>query len=59
MAEQEEKLLTVAEAANGLNLCIETIRRYIATGILPAVRLPGGHYRIKQSDLDLVPRRQK
>ncbi len=51
MLEQEERLLTVAEAAKRLGLCIETIRRYIAKGILPAMTLPGGHYRIKQADL--------
>jgi excisionase family DNA binding protein len=31
-----------------------TIRRWIRTGDLPAMRLPGGHLRIRLSDLDAL-----
>ncbi len=51
---EEEKLYTVAEAAKVINVCVETIRRYIADGRLPALKLPGGHYRIGQADLKLI-----
>ena len=56
---EQKGLVTVAEAAKKLGLCVETIRRYVKTGILPAMTLPGGHYRIKQADLDLIPRKKK
>ena len=46
-----EKYYSVSEVAKIMNVCVETIRRYIADRRLPALKLPGGHYRIKQTDL--------
>ena len=50
----QQKYYSVSEAAKVLNVCVETIRRYIADGRLPALKLPGGHYRIRQADLKLI-----
>lgn len=46
-----EELVTVAEAAKILKVRRETIRRYIKSGYLEAVTLPGGDYRLCGSDL--------
>jgi excisionase family DNA binding protein len=53
-----EELVTVAEAAKILKVRRETIRRYIKSGHLEAVTLPGGDYRLRGSDLEklLSPR---
>ena len=50
--ELTERLLTVSEAADRLNCRKETIRRYIADGRLPALKLPGGYYRIREEALE-------
>lgn len=46
-----EELLTVEEAARLLKVRRETIRRYIKAGCLHAVTLPGGDYRLRESDI--------
>lgn len=50
-----EALMQVSTAAKRLKLCQETIRRYIRTGKLRAVRTPGskrlGNYLIPESAL--------
>ena len=46
-----EELLTVAEAANILKIRRETVRRYIKSGKLKAVTLPGGDYRLRERDI--------
>ena len=46
-----EELLTVEEAARILKVRRETIRRYIKNGYLKAVTLPGGDYRLRESDI--------
>ena len=43
----KQKYYTVSEAAKVMNVCVETMRRYIADGRLHALKLPGGHYRIR------------
>ncbi|WP_457149551.1 helix-turn-helix domain-containing protein [Mycobacteroides abscessus] len=48
---RSEGYLTPAEAARHLHVSLRTIQRYIATGKLPALKTPGGHYRIKESDV--------
>lgn len=48
--EAPEQLLTVAEVANVLNCCTKTVRRIIASGILPAIRL-NRQYRVRRADL--------
>jgi excisionase family DNA binding protein len=53
----QQKYYSVSEVAKVMNVCVETIRRYIADGKLPALKLPGGHYRIKQNDLKLLAKK--
>ena len=48
----EEKFLTVHQVAKILHLRIETVRRYIQQGAIIAVILPGGDYRIAESELN-------
>jgi excisionase family DNA binding protein len=52
MAEPEE-LLTVAEVAGVLKLNQQTIRNWIDSGFLPAIRI-GRRVRIKRPDLDAL-----
>ena len=47
-----EELITVEEAANILKVRRETIRRYIKNGHLHALTLPGGDYRLRDSDIE-------
>ena len=54
---KQQKYYSVSEAAKVMNLCVETIRRYITDGRLSALKLPGGHYRIKQTDLKLIAKK--
>jgi excisionase family DNA binding protein len=44
-------LLTARAVADMLNVCPETVLRWIRNGELPAVRLPGGAIRINESNL--------
>ena len=46
------ELVSKREAARRLGVCIRTFDRYMATGMLPAYRLPGGHCRFKAADLE-------
>ena len=46
-----DRLLTVAEVSERLKVLPGSIRRYIAEGRLPALRIPGGYYRIRERDL--------
>lgn len=48
----EDELLSVAQVAKRLGLRKETVRLYIAAGRLPALRIPGGFYRIRKEELD-------
>jgi excisionase family DNA binding protein len=50
----EQEFLTVAQAANLLDVNHQTIRRKIREGELPAVQLggPGSHIRIPRDGLD-------
>ena len=45
-----ERLLTVAEAANSLGLCIDSVRRHLRSGKLEGVRV-GGAWRVPESKL--------
>ena len=45
------ELITVEEAAKILKVRRETIRRYIKRGHLRARTLPGGDYRLRQTDI--------
>ncbi len=44
--------LSVAQAALTRGVGERTMRRWIATGLLPALRLPNGQIRIRLADLD-------
>ena len=46
-----ERHVTVAEAATRLTVSAKTIRKYIDAGILKAVRLPYGQFRIPESQV--------
>jgi len=48
----EGRTISVAEAALRAGLQKETVRRYIAQGLLPARKLPNGYYRILEQDLN-------
>ena len=52
--EVEERLLKVPEVAAHYGCRQETVRRWIAKGLLPAEVLPNGEFRIRQSDLRQV-----
>jgi excisionase family DNA binding protein len=43
--------LTTTEAAAFLGVSERTLRRYLALGLLPYGRLPGGHYRLLEETL--------
>jgi excisionase family DNA binding protein len=47
----DERMVSVTEAALRTGLQKETVRRYIAEGRLPAVKLPNGYYRVREQDL--------
>ena len=46
-----EELMTVKDASRILLVRSETIRRYIKNGYLKAVTLPGGDFRLRESDI--------
>jgi excisionase family DNA binding protein len=52
----DDDLLTVAEVAARWHLTIRTVHRYITTGKLKAIQLPGGQYRIRVADADAAER---
>ncbi len=53
MTEQPEEILTVREAARFLKVSVNSIRRYIRLGRLPAYRIADERVlRIKRSDLE-------
>jgi excisionase family DNA binding protein len=52
-------LLRVTDAAKMLEVDPSTIRRWINLGLLDAVKLPSGQYRIRREDVDKLLRRQQ
>jgi len=48
----KEKFWKVNEVARILHVRIETVRRYIKQGAIVALILPGGDYRISESELN-------
>jgi excisionase family DNA binding protein len=52
--EATEDLMTATDVATHLHVRVETVRKWIADGDLPALALPGGGYRIRRSDLGKV-----
>lgn len=49
---RSDRLLEVAHAARRLSVSHETVRSYIRDGLLPALRLPRGTYRIRERALE-------
>ncbi len=46
-----ERLLEVAHAAFRMGVCFETIRRWIRSGKVRALKTPGGQWRIPESEV--------
>jgi excisionase family DNA binding protein len=55
----DEELLKVSEVAKLLRVAESTVRGWIVRGEVPAVRLPGGVYRIRREDVEKLLRRQE
>lgn len=52
LAESEDRLLTVPEVAKRLGISRTTMWRWSKNESLPVYKLPGGHIRIRESDLE-------
>jgi excisionase family DNA binding protein len=52
MADKPSDLLTANEVAELLRVHPATVTRWIRLGLIEAMRLPGGTYRIARSELD-------
>ncbi len=48
--EQPRSWLTVGKIGDYCQVNRATVRRWIKSGKLPAIRLPGGHYRVSTAD---------
>lgn len=46
-----ETFLTALQAADFLNISVSTLKKYIYGNKLKTIKTPGGHYRIRESDL--------
>lgn len=46
------RLYTIGEVAEALHLSVPTIKRYIYEGKLRSTKLPGGHHRIAESEIE-------
>jgi excisionase family DNA binding protein len=46
------KLMKIKEAARQLGVDAQTVRRYIKHGVLRAVKLPSGHWRVADVDVE-------
>lgn len=49
-----DQMLRAREACEALGIHRVTMYRWIKAGILPAIRLPGGEFRIRKEDIDLI-----
>ena len=47
----KETFLTAVQAADFLNISVSTLKKYIYSNNLKTLKTPGGHYRIRESDL--------
>jgi excisionase family DNA binding protein len=45
-------MLTVARVAAALGVSARQVRRWIRAGTVRAITTPGGHYRVRQEELD-------
>ncbi len=48
---EEKELLTSEDIAHALGYHIQTVRRYLREGIIPAIRLKG-EYRVRREDFE-------
>jgi excisionase family DNA binding protein len=49
--ERESRLLTIAEAAEALNVSVVTLRRWAKSGKVKEYRLPNNHRRFREDDV--------
>jgi excisionase family DNA binding protein len=49
-----DELLTTGQVARILNVGRQAVNKWVKKGQLKAVRTPGGHIRIRRSDIDRV-----
>lgn len=47
------RLISAAEAARRMGVNKSTVARWIAAGKVPAYRTPGGHWRIRATDIGI------
>lgn len=45
-------LLTADEVADIVGVSGETVRRWARDGLVPFIKLPGGHFRFRREDVD-------
>ena len=59
MADKRDgELMTTSQVADRFNVDRHTVTRWIRLGQLPAIRTPGGTYRVRCVDVDALLRRQ-
>ena len=46
------EILTVPTAAKLFGVTRMSMWRWVSSGMIPSFRTPGGHYRIRQDDID-------
>ncbi|MEI6437323.1 MAG: excisionase family DNA-binding protein [Candidatus Omnitrophota bacterium] len=51
MISNEDKFLTTTQAAGLLSVSVSTLKKFVGTGRIRAIKTPGGHYRIRKKDL--------
>jgi excisionase family DNA binding protein len=54
-----QEFLTVEQIANMLQIDAESVRRYVRSGKLPAIKLGGKYIRVRRQDLEAFLAKQK
>ncbi len=49
--QKRERMLSTGSAAKALSVTSDTVLKWIKSGVLPAIRTAGGHYRIAERDV--------
>lgn len=57
--EETQEFLTVEQIANMLQIDAESVRRYVRSGKLPAIKLGGKYIRVRRQDLEAFLAKQK
>lgn len=52
--EQPDELLKLTEIARLMGVRRATVARWVRDGRLPAVQTPGGHWRVRSSEVDAM-----